>query len=196
MFLDLKLFLPDFYMDRVEDINLEKLKELGFEYVILDLDNTLVGWRSREMSDSVKGWIERALSLGMKLCIVSNCLLHGRVRFFADMLGIPFVFRAVKPGKRAFRDAIKILGAIPERTVVIGDQVFTDVFGGNRMGLLTILVLPVDKKEFYITLLQRTAEKFLLSGFRKKGLLQRLAEESKCSFPKGPKTNSVDEGKK
>ena len=99
MFLDLKLFLPDFYMDRVEDINLEKLKELGFEYVILDLDNTLVGWRSREMSDSVKGWIERALSLGMKLCIVSNCLLHGRVRFFADMLGIPFVFRAVKPGK-------------------------------------------------------------------------------------------------
>lgn len=195
MFLDLDMFLPDFFMNKVEDINIEKLKKLGFDSIILDLDNTLVGWRSRTMSDSVKKWIETAIESGFKLCIVSNCLLHGRVRFFGEMLGIPFVFRAIKPRKKSFMDALKILDSPPDRTVVIGDQVFTDVFGGNRMGFLTILVLPIDKKEFYATLIQRTAEKILLSGFRKKGVLKELCEESERPLIKTPKTNSSDEGK-
>ena len=77
---------------------------------------------------------------------------------------------------------------------------FTDVLGGNRMGFLTILVVPVDKREFYITILQRTMEKILLSGPRKKGLIPVFDEHSECSFEKKPKTNltkdSTNEGKK
>lgn len=176
MFLNLKMFQPDFVMERVEDINLVKLKDMGYESIILDLDNTLVGWRSKIMSEPVKNWVLMAREAGFKLCIVSNCLLKGRVRYFGDMLSIPFVFKAIKPRKKAFVEAVKILETAIEKTVVIGDQVFTDVFGGNRMGFLTILVLPVDKREFYATLLQRTAEKIILSGFRRKGLLRALNE--------------------
>ncbi len=187
MFLDLKMFLPDFFMEKVEDIHLERLKALGFKAIILDLDNTLVGWRSKNMSESVKRWIKNAQKLEFKLCIVSNCLLRGRVRFFSDMLGIPFVFKAIKPRRKAFCDAVKILNVTNDKVVVVGDQVFTDVFGGNRMGFLTILVPPLDKREFYATILQRTAEKILLSGFRKQGLLQKLSETSECRLSKRPK---------
>ena len=200
MLFNLKMFLPDFSIDKIENINLERLKTLGFESIILDLDNTLVSWKTKAITEEVKNWIKKAQSLEFKLCIVSNCLLRGRVKFFSDLLHIPFVFRAIKPRKKAFVDALKILDTVPEKTVVIGDQVFTDVFGGNRMGFLTILVVPVDKREFYITILQRTMEKILLSEPRKKGLIPVFDENSECSIEKRPKTNltkdSIDEGKK
>ena len=200
MLFNLKMFLPDFSIDKVENINLERLKDLGFDSIILDLDNTLVSWKTKAITEDVKNWIKKAQSLGFKLCIVSNCLLRGRVKFFSDLLNIPFVFRAIKPRKKAFVDALKILDTVPDKTVVIGDQVFTDVLGGNRMGFLTILVVPVDKREFYITILQRTMEKILLSGPRKKGLIPVFDEHSECSVEKRPKTNltkdSTNEGKK
>ena len=200
MLFNLKMFLPDFSIDKVENINLERLKDLGFDSIILDLDNTLVSWKTKAITEDVKKKKKKAQSLGFKLCIVSNCLLRGRVKFFSDLLNIPFVFRAIKPRKKAFVDALKILDTVPDKTVVIGDQVFTDVLGGNRMGFLTILVVPVDKREFYITILQRTMEKILLSGPRKKGLIPVFDEHSECSVDKRPKTNltkdSINEGKK
>ena len=68
------------------------------------------------------------------------------------------------------------------------------------MGFFLIFVVPVDKREFYITILQRTMEKILLSGPRKKGLIPVFDEHSECSFEKKPKTNltkdSTNEGKK
>lgn len=164
--------LPDFFIDRVEDIDLGHLKSLGYSSIIFDLDNTLVGWRTKDIKDGVIDWLKYAKSQGFNMCIVSNCMFKNRVRYFGELLGIPFIFRAVKPRKKAFLEAVKILGSSVAKTAVVGDQVFTDVFGGNRIGFLTILVPPIDKREFYATLLQRTAEKIILSVMRKKGLLK------------------------
>ncbi len=167
---------PDFLINRVEDINLEHLKAMGYDSLIFDLDNTLVGWRSKDIKDSVVDWLKKAKQTGFKMCIVSNCMFKNRVRYFGELLEIPFIFKAVKPRKKAFIDAVKILGSQISQTAVIGDQVFTDVYGGNRIGFLTILVPPIDKREFYATLLQRTAEKIILSVMRKKGLLKYFSD--------------------
>lgn len=139
--------------------------------MIFDLDNTLVGWRSKSLKPAVMDWLERAQKMDFKMCIVSNCVFKKRVNYFGEMLGIPAIPKAIKPRKKAFIEAVKLLNSKPTKTVVIGDQVFTDVLGGNRLGMLTILVLPVDKKEFFATILQRTAEKLILFQLRRKGLL-------------------------
>ncbi|MDQ7822120.1 MAG: YqeG family HAD IIIA-type phosphatase [Candidatus Eremiobacteraeota bacterium] len=176
----LDLLYPDFFMERVEFIDLHHLKEHGYDTLIFDLDNTLVGWRSKEMRPELMEWLKSAKNLGFKMCIVSNCVLRGRVRYFEKLLDIPAIPKAVKPRKKSFIAAIKMLNSRFGRTVVIGDQLFTDVLGGNRLGLLTILVLPVDKREFYATILQRTAEKLILFRMKKKGILHPL----KAKIPK------------
>ncbi|MHC9542947.1 MAG: YqeG family HAD IIIA-type phosphatase [Vulcanimicrobiota bacterium] len=165
---------PDYFIEKVEFIDLETLKESGYDTLIFDLDNTLVGWRSKNLKPAVLDWLKKANQLDFKMCIVSNCVFKKRVSYFGTMLGIPAIPKAVKPRKKAFIEAIKMLESQFGRTVVIGDQVFTDVLGGNRLGLLTILVLPVDKREFFATILQRTAEKLILFGMKRKGLLHPL----------------------
>lgn len=167
----MKLLRPDFFMNRIEDIDLELLRSMGYKALIFDLDNTLVGWRSKNINPSVIRWLERAGAMGFKMCIVSNCMLKKRVRYFSELLNIPFICKATKPMKRAFIKAVRMMDSDISHTAVIGDQMFTDVLGGNRLGFLTVLVRPIDKREFYATLIQRTMEKIVLYSFRKRGLL-------------------------
>lgn len=169
-------------------IDLDHLKRNGYDTLIFDLDNTLVGWRSKYLKAPVMNWLKEASFLDFKMCIVSNCVFKRRVNYFGKMLGIPAIPKAVKPRKKAFVEAIKMLNSHFSTTVVIGDQVFTDVLGGNRLGLLTILVLPVDKREFFATILQRTAEKLIIFGMKKKGLLRPM----KAEIPK--KNITIKEG--
>lgn len=171
----LDLLCPHLFLARVEDIHLEDLKRRGYEALIFDLDNTLVSWRSfGRIKPSVRQWVERARELGFKMHIVSNCRFQGRVAKFSRLLGIPAIPRALKPRPDGFQQAIASMGCEVGRTAVIGDQIFTDVLGGNKLGLLTILVLPVDTNEFFATILTRTLERITLLRLRRSGRLQRL----------------------
>ena len=168
----LKMLCPRLIIERVQDLDVERLWSEGYRGLIFDLDNTLVSWRRWTLTPAVKAWLERAQALGFRMCILSNCLFRRRVARFSKEAGIPAIPKAKKPRKRWFQQALDLLGTACENTAVVGDQVFTDVLGGNRMGLYTILVLPVDRREFYVTILQRTAEKIVLFRLRRKGLLQ------------------------
>jgi HAD superfamily phosphatase (TIGR01668 family) len=94
-----------------------------------------------------------------------------RVSEFASKVGIPFIPKASKPRRKGFREAMAMLGVAPEKTVVIGDQIFTDVLGGNRSGAHTILVVPIDPREFFLTQIVRKVERRVLRYFHRKGLL-------------------------
>jgi len=59
----------------------------------------------------------------------------------------------------------------PSQVAVVGDQVFTDILGGNRLGLYTILVCPLNKKEFIGTRVVRQVEKAVLNRLKRKGLI-------------------------
>jgi HAD superfamily phosphatase (TIGR01668 family) len=170
----LQLLYPDIFVEKVEFVDLKYLQDNGYNSLIFDLDNTLVGWRSKSLKPPVLKWLKEASLLNFKMCIVSNCVFKKRVKYFEDILGIPAIPKAIKPRKKAFIEAMKCMNSDSSKTVVIGDQVFTDVLGGNRLGMLTILVLPVDKREFMATFPQRIAEKVILYGLRRKGLLYPL----------------------
>lgn len=162
--------LPHMRVNTIYDIDLHRLKERGVRGIITDLDNTLVGAKVPLATPELVAWLEVVRELGFSVVIVSNNN-NVRVSRFADPLGIPFVHAARKPANKAFVKALRVLGLEAEKTAVIGDQMMTDVLGGRRMGLFTILVSPIaPADEGVMTRVNRMIEKVALSRLRKKGL--------------------------
>ncbi len=146
------------------------LKGQGIKAIIVDLDNTLVEWGEERIDAELLAWVERFKREGFKFCIVSNAL-SDRVEMIARALDIPAVPRATKPFKTAFRRALEILGTSAEETAVVGDQLFTDILGGNRMDLYTIWTPPLSEVEFASTRAVRRIERLVVKRFRKRGIL-------------------------
>jgi HAD superfamily phosphatase (TIGR01668 family) len=157
-------------VDSVTHVTPDQLRERGIEGVILDLDNTLVLWRKEEMTEEVVAWLQMLKDAGLKLCILSNSILSRRSERIAERLGCPNVRQARKPGKSGFRRAMEAMGTTPANTAIIGDQMFTDILGGNRTGLYTVMVKPIHKSEFaYTRFVSRPPERALLRWFRDRG---------------------------
>lgn len=166
----LRMLCPNVYLESIYELDLEKLKKKGIKGIITDLDNTLISWGEEAIYPSLDEWFEKLKEEGFKICLVSNNSL-GRVSLFSERFDIPAVPKAAKPRRRPFRQALKHLEMEPAEAAVLGDQVFTDVLGGNRMGLFTILVIPVSSREFFGTRIVRQAERFVLKSLKKRGML-------------------------
>ncbi len=167
----LKHFLPDQHVKSILDIHPKDLKEKGIKGIITDLDNTLVEWDRPSATPRVIEWFEEMKKNQIKVTIVSNNN-EERVKFFSDPLNISFIYRARKPLSLSFHKAAKQMNVKKEEVVVIGDQLLTDVLGGNRGGFHTILVVPVAQTDGMATKINRMVERKILNWFRKKGMLQ------------------------
>ena len=168
-----EILKPKVYVDSVYNIDLKKLKKIkNIKGIIVDLDNTLVAWGKKEVSQRIIDWVKEAKSLKFKLCIVSNTNSK-RVAELAKIFNIPYHSKYFKPFSIAFNNGLKILDTKKTETVVIGDQIFTDIYGGNRLKLLTILVNPIVKKDSIGTFLHRNFEKFIISFWLRKDILKK-----------------------
>jgi uncharacterized protein len=166
----LKHFLPNQHVKSIFEITPESLKANGIKGIITDLDNTLVEWDRPLATPKLVSWFEDMKKSNIAVTIVSNNN-ENRVKAFSDPLNIPFIFEARKPMTRAFHRALKQMGLQKKEIVVIGDQLLTDVLGGNRGGFHTILVIPVAKTDGLITKFNRLVERRILNWFRKKGMI-------------------------
>jgi HAD superfamily phosphatase (TIGR01668 family) len=154
---------PDLYYSSVAAIDLDDLARRGVTALLIDLDNTLL---PRDTSQFTREALDFAASVsghGMRACLVSNNW-HERVHSAAQELGFELVPRALKPLPFAFRKGLRILGATAAEAAVIGDQLFTDVLGGNMVGALTVLVCPLSATDLPHTLLLRRLEARILKG--------------------------------
>lgn len=163
----LRPFCPHFRVSSIQEISPERLRRTGFEAILLDLDNTLLPWRDMQIPLSTKEWIARCRDVGLKLCLVSNSRFRKRVQALSTELGIPYAEGRLKPSVEGFLHALEIVGTLPERAVMIGDQLFTDVWGGNRVGLTTILVHPMHPREFLGTKISRLLERLIFLLLRR-----------------------------
>jgi HAD superfamily phosphatase (TIGR01668 family) len=164
----LNIFYPKLYVASITQIKPGLLKDLGLKGVIFDLDNTIIRRDSVNATPAVLELILEMREEGLKLGIVSNNSRR-RVGAIAADMDMPFVHRAVKPFPGPFRRALELMGTSPQETALVGDQIFTDIFGGNMVGLYTILVVPMEGKEFWVTrLISRHLEKIVLARLRKK----------------------------
>jgi len=160
------LLIPKLYVDSIFEIDLQKLKEIGINNLIIDIDNTLVAWDKKTAPRSVIEWFDKIKEMGFNMCLVSNNT-EDRVVKFTENIKIFAFHKARKPFKTTFLKAMSYMKSNPKNTAVIGDQIFTDVLGGNRIGLYTILVVPIESKEFWWTEIVRNFERFILRKIKK-----------------------------
>lgn len=141
----------------------------GIKGIIVDLDNTIAPRGEGLVPSSIKEWIQRVKGLGIKLILISNSPFS-RTQKFAQELGLQYIANALKPLPLAFIKASRKMN-IPLKTMaVIGDQVFTDVLGGNICGAFTILVPPLSEKtDFFTTRFIRVLERLILKKYKNKG---------------------------
>lgn len=174
----LKKFLPDKQVNRFIEITPEFLQSIGRKGVIIDLDNTLIPWNVASPTDEIIEWMKAMEEANIKVTVFSNNN-EARVGVFAKPLGIPYVSMAKKPLKGGFKRAIKSLQLEATEIVVIGDQLLTDILGGNRSKLYTILVEPIVRSDAPITMFNRRIERFILNRFYKQGKLKRGVHDGK-----------------
>lgn len=136
------LLRPNLWVGSVSEIEVGHLRSEGIRGLILDLDETLVSALEHTPSPEVHAWIQ-AMKDAFSIYIVSNNFDAARVQQVADELDVPCAFRAAKPRRRGFREALAIMGLAPHEVAIVGDQLFTDVLGGNRLGAYTILATPI-----------------------------------------------------
>ena len=168
----LELMLPKLTVRTVYDIDLDDLRRRGIRGILTDLDNTLVGAKVPLATPELGAWLSDVRSRGFQVVVISN---NGedRVRTFAEPLELPFVSRARKPLGAAFAKALAMMNLKPEEAAIVGDQMMTDVLGGNRIGLFTILVEPIARMdEGWMTRnVNRNLERAFMKRLRKKGWL-------------------------
>lgn len=167
-----KLFLPDAYYNSIFEINIKKLKENGIKGCVIDLDNTLVPWNVKSATNEIVDWLDELKRENIETIIFSNND-EERVSFFCDPINASYVAKARKPLRRSFKLAKETMGLKKEEMAVIGDQLLTDVLGGNRAGFYTILVKPIVKTDAPITKFNRKIERFILNYFYRTGQLDR-----------------------
>ncbi len=136
-------FKADWVCDSIFDLSGSMLAEKGITLLLADLDNTLVPYGVPVPTDEVRAWNETLKEAGVTLFVLSNNRHADRPRIFCEAMDIPFIGHAGKPKTPGFNKAMERMGAKPEQTAIVGDQIFTDVLGGNRAGVTTILVKPI-----------------------------------------------------
>lgn len=147
-----KGFIPDKKTDTIFSLDLRALSAQGIRGIIFDIDNTLESHRVPEPSERVISFLNTVKEAGFSLCFISNGR-EERVEFFNRKLHFPAIAKAGKPRKKNLRRALAFLNTKACETALVGDQIFTDIYGGNRMGFYTVLVTPIEEIEnnfFYI----------------------------------------------
>ena len=148
---------PNAYFQKVEDITIEFLKKNQIKALLLDVDNTLVD-STKKMTESVATWAKNLKGQGFKLCILSNTNDKEKLEKISQKLDIKYNYFAMKPLKIGFKKCQKELSEKSENIAIVGDQIFTDIIGGNRCNMYTILVDPINSKDFWYTAWKRPIE--------------------------------------
>lgn len=158
-------FYPDEYVDSTYVIDFQEYYNKGYRGILFDIDNTLVPHGEPE-DERVIELFKKLKMIGFKTCLISNNKEY-RVKPFADKLGTEYIYNAHKPSRKNYNKAFKILGTDKNETMFVGDQIFTDVYGANRVDMYTILVKPLHPKEEIQIVLKRYLEKIVLYTYKK-----------------------------
>lgn len=151
------ILYPNAYFHKIEDIKIDFLNKNKIKALILDVDNTLIDY-NENLSESIIKWAEELKEKGIKLYILSNSNKKQKVKKVAAKLKISYLSFAKKPLKCGFLKVKKELKEEAENIGVVGDQIFTDIIGGNRCKMFTILVDPINEKDYWYTAWKRPIE--------------------------------------
>ncbi len=162
----LQRFYPDHEADSAYTIDYEGLYRQGYRGVIFDIDNTLVP-HGAPADGRARQLFGRLRQLGFRTVLLSNNK-EPRVKPFADSVGSEYVYKAGKPGPGGYVKAMRDMGTAPGNTLFVGDQLFTDVWGAKKTGIVTFLVKPIHPREEIQIVLKRRLERIVLFFYHRK----------------------------
>ncbi len=163
----LEFLYPKEYLSSVFQLTEEKLKALDKDTLIFDIDNTLVPYWIKKPTDELKDYFNSLRKNGIKIAVLSNSK-EIRSKTFCEEMDIPYYYRAKKPSADGMKKLLKKIDSKPEKAVIVGDQIFTDVWCGNKCGVYSVLVRQVSPKDELITAPKRPFEKIVLYFYLRK----------------------------
>jgi len=146
--LHIRRFSPVAALHTLEEVDLQELWDAGKRLILLDVDNTLLPWKTEEIPKVTFDWLAAAREIGFELCILSNTRNPERLTRLSEKLDIPFMRDKFKPHPRMYELALEKFNLTPDEAVMVGDQLLTDIWGANRAGVDAIWVKPIAKREF------------------------------------------------
>ncbi len=158
-------YIPDVYQKSIYTIDYRKLLERGIKCLLFDLDNTLVPISIKKVNPKIKSHFKELKKEGFVLYLFSNAS-SSRVKLFAEELGIKYCALARKPLKKRFEKLLYENDYNESQVAIIGDQILTDILGGNRVGITTILINPISPKDYFFTRITRVIERKIIKKLR------------------------------
>lgn len=165
-------YLPDVYQENIYKVNYDKLKELGIKCLLFDLDNTIVPFREKEPRIETKELFYKLKQKGFKIIIFSNSPKM-RLKKFKEELNVDVFSGARKPKVKNFLKVLKMYKFDENEVAIIGDQILTDILGGNRAGITTILTTPLEPIDPFFTKPNRFRERRIMQKLRDNNLFQK-----------------------
>lgn len=161
-----EVFFPDEWVDSTYSIDFQSYYDKGYRGIIFDIDNTLVP-HGADADRRAIDLFSRLKKIGFDICLVSNNKKPRVERFNRDV-NVHYIFKAQKPYARNYYIAGIMMGLSVGSLLCVGDQLFTDIYGGNLSDIHTILVNPIDRHEEIQIVLKRKLEKIILKQYKKK----------------------------
>ena len=161
----MKFIYPKKYVPSVYEIDFEQLYKEGYRGVLFDVDNTLVAFDCMDAPDLLVSFIRGLQKMGFEVGLVSNNTT-ARVVALNRKLNLEIMPNAMKPFTFRLKRILKEIDVVPGKAIFVGDQLFTDVWVGNAMGLYSVLVQPIQKKEQLVTWVKRGLESLVLKGYK------------------------------
>lgn len=165
-------YIPDVYQKSIYTINYDLLYNRGIRCLLIDLDNTIVPLSIKKPNKKIKELFDDLKSKGFKLIIFSNSSKN-RIKPFKEELDVECCYFAMKPFKRKYLKLLNKYKLNVSTVACIGDQLLTDIKGGNNVGITTILVNPIGTNEIFATKLNRYFEKRILKKLRDNNLFTK-----------------------
>lgn len=159
-------FKPTYVFNKIQDIPVELFEKENIKGIFLDVDNTILD-RTRVIAPAVDKWIKNAKEKGITICILSNAVNVEKIRKIMQKYDIRGLANAGKPGLKGYKMALNLVDLPKDQVIMIGDQIFTDVWGANRFGIKSIYVYPINKNEWIGSKVKRPLEKIILKRLYK-----------------------------
>lgn len=157
-----RMFCPTQSLESITHLDPSAVAASGKKLVLLDADNTLLPWRSHDFPPEILNWVAACKAAGLQLCLVSNARNRERLRKLCEILEVPSSEGKFKPSTDMFVRAVQKFGVTRDETLMVGDQILTDVLGANRAGIDAVLVKPMETREFVGTKVNRVGERLIL----------------------------------
>ena len=158
--------IPTYITEKLTDLTPERLQAMGIGFLMLDFDNTIIPYTSNDLPEETEQWLQMIQASTVKICVVSNSK-KDRVVKFCNARGIPCITHSNKPFQKGIRECRDRFDLDMKKTAMVGDQIYTDVLGGNWGGAKSILVKPIHLHNIWLTMRHWLELPFIAIGRRR-----------------------------